>query len=33
MESYATIVYVISDEVLRILNVKDDPQSKRKKTS
>ena len=28
MESYATIVYVISDEVLRILNVKDDPQSK-----
>lgn len=25
---YATIVYVISDEVLRILNVDDDPQSK-----
>jgi Transposase DDE domain len=28
MEMYATIVYVISDDVLRILNVKDDPQSK-----
>ena len=28
MENYATIVYVISDEVLRTLNVKDDPQSK-----
>ena len=28
METYATIIYVISDEVLRILNVKDDPQSK-----
>ncbi len=28
MEMYATIVYVITDEVLRILNVIDDPQSK-----
>lgn len=28
MEMYATIVYVISDEVLRILKVADDPQSK-----
>jgi hypothetical protein len=28
MEVYATIVYVISDEVLRILNVKDDSQSR-----
>ena len=28
MEMYATIVYVIADEVLRILNVIDDPQSK-----
>src|SRR3989339_306102 len=28
METYATIVYVISDEVLRLLNVTDDPQSK-----
>lgn len=28
MEMYATTVYVIADEVLRILNVKDDPQSK-----
>lgn len=28
MEMYATIVYVIADEVLRILKVIDDPQSK-----
>lgn len=28
MDLYATIVYVISDEVLGILGVKDDPQSK-----
>ena len=28
MEMYATIVYVIADEVLRILQVIDDPQSK-----
>jgi Transposase DDE domain len=28
MEMYATIVYVISDEILRILNVEDDPQAK-----
>jgi len=28
MEMYATTVYVIADEVLRLLNVNDDPQSK-----
>lgn len=28
MEMYATIVYVISDEVLRLLDLQDDPQSK-----
>jgi hypothetical protein len=28
MEMYATIVYVVSEEVLRILKVEDDPQSK-----
>ena len=28
MEMYATVVYVIADEVLRILKVNDDPQSK-----
>jgi Transposase DDE domain len=28
MEMYATVVYVISEEVLRILKVEDDPQSK-----
>ena len=28
MEIYATTVYVIVDEVLRILNVNDDPQAK-----
>lgn len=28
MEMYATIVYVITDEVLRILKVNDDPQSR-----
>lgn len=28
MEMYATIVYVFAEEVLRILNIKDDPQSK-----
>ncbi len=28
MEMYATTVYVIADEVLRILNLKDDSQSR-----
>ena len=28
MEMYATTVYVIADEVLRILNLKDDNQSR-----
>lgn len=28
MEMYATIVYVISDDLMRILKVKDDSQSK-----
>lgn len=28
MEMYATVVYVIADEVLRILNINDDPQSR-----
>jgi hypothetical protein len=28
MDMYATIVYVVTDEVLRLLQVKDDPQSK-----
>ena len=27
METYATVVYVITDEVLRLLAVQDDPQS------
>ncbi|MDP1836253.1 MAG: hypothetical protein Q8K75_10070 [Chlamydiales bacterium] len=28
METYATSIYVISDEVLRLLDFRDDPQSR-----
>ncbi len=28
METYVTTVYVIADEIIRILKIQDDPQSK-----